>query len=857
MNDFVTITVDDMRTAVLRRVKLDDVEADVRRRMKLPVFNKTASSSLFYLQQCNTELGGLVAGWMQGRHPEAVEAEKPAEVVAVPFTPSGIDVPLYLRTLMKKGIPPLIAVDASSAEIGAALHYGCSLLYGLKLAVRVGLIEQGQVCGEFLFRPGDFLPELAVFCFWKGISLVPLAAPPRLVASEYQFNYNRMLEEAHRYFVEEEPASGLPEELEQRALQIMQPVFGSGMQLRMEREDLITQTCYTVSRLYDLARFVVARKSGPGPIPVLYKMQHVLDFGALQKTFWRSGAAVDELYSHLDPQPTGAYAMRPSEDEDALSGAPARSAHGDRAARAIDRWLEARRTALLDLGEVDRLAAEIALALRRHPAVERSPGVRATLATREIAQGFGLMHGSVSRQSLARAAWLGFSHRFKICQAGEEGPGDILKSILARVVFGMPLYPLQEESKSEKRRPMTPEEIKDALAGLSETALRELEPGEALPLDDPRFAEEAMQHPMVQQAMKDALESGQFEDMQQGYQDMLGELEDRDYVEQLDSSSMTLSEDARRQVSDSMQERMSRGEVTPEDVAEALQNTASLPCSPGIEESERMQLAPGEESELLAEMMDFQHQAKSETTSLEDLYIHYTLDEKKGIEVSDKKLDYEKLKVMVHELEKKGLVETTATKKGFSVSHRSLTRLLEGLVRRQETQVLERRAFRREHEPDKTEVRRYRRGDVFSDISLRHSIRRIIRKGKGLKDINYTDLRAFEKKPSNQLDIAVCVDISASMKESGKLRYAKIAVAELARAAVDKHDRLGIVAFSNLGEEVVSLSDRITPLLDATMTLRAHQFTNIGNGLACARKMLLNDRRGNPKYIILITDGSP
>ncbi|MCP4716783.1 MAG: VWA domain-containing protein [Deltaproteobacteria bacterium] len=41
------------------------------------------------------------------------------------------------------------------------------------------------------------------------------------------------------------------------------------------------------------------------------------------------------------------------------------------------------------------------------------------------------------------------------------------------------------------------------------------------------------------------------------------------------------------------------------------------------------------------------------------------------------------------------------------------------------------------------------------------------------------------------------------------------------------------------------------------MTLRAHQFTNIGNGLACARKMLLNDRRGNPKYIILITDGSP
>ena len=41
------------------------------------------------------------------------------------------------------------------------------------------------------------------------------------------------------------------------------------------------------------------------------------------------------------------------------------------------------------------------------------------------------------------------------------------------------------------------------------------------------------------------------------------------------------------------------------------------------------------------------------------------------------------------------------------------------------------------------------------------------------------------------------------------------------------------------------------------MTLRAEQYTNIGNGLKCARQMLLKDKKSNPKYIILITDGQP
>ena len=41
------------------------------------------------------------------------------------------------------------------------------------------------------------------------------------------------------------------------------------------------------------------------------------------------------------------------------------------------------------------------------------------------------------------------------------------------------------------------------------------------------------------------------------------------------------------------------------------------------------------------------------------------------------------------------------------------------------------------------------------------------------------------------------------------------------------------------------------------MTMKAEQYTNIGNGLICARRILLKEKNSNPKYIVLITDGQP
>jgi Mg-chelatase subunit ChlD len=853
----IDITREDLRSALWRGVRLADVEKAMLHKLKGPLPGETAASPLYLLRRLNPDLASFVSRWLEGTCDEMVSRTAHIKDLAfIPYPSRGINVKAYLAPIIKKLKPQAIAVDASPAAAGAALHYGFSLLSALKIPARVGLCANDACYEENFFQPGDFLPELAAHCFRTKLPLVPLAARTRLIPSQYQKTYDELLYSADRVFSEQARAGGSEQALGKKAAGIMNSVFSTGLDLNLERETVINEACYAVSRLLDLCRFGGFEKTKQGAVLVLYALPHALDLPALARTFLDKKAIYSEIYKFPEPQEQGSLRMAALDACGMTGGEHDLPDLPREMEKALDELLQKRMHEELSPEEVDRLASAIAAATRRHPLIARAGGVRGTLATREIAQGYGLLRGRVTRRTLAEAAFVALCHRNHVSPGEDVSIEEILKSIISRTLYNIPLFPEAQEHAPGPSRPLTPEEIARALMGLTDAAVRQLGPGEGLPLDNPGFGEEAMNHPLVQQALKDAMEKGLLNNMQQSYQDLLKELEDRGYLDMAGSADMTISADGQKHLKKSLEEMLATGEITPEDLARYLNNAKGMPKPPGAK-GEKISIPPKALGEMLAELMDFQHQGRSQTSSLEDLYVHYTLSEKKGLEVSKQKIDYEKLKILIHDLEKKGMVALGEGGKRFTLSSLALGKLLEKLVKRQQSQSLERRAFKQEMEIDKSDVRRFRTGDVFRHISMRHSLRRIMRKGKAIDEINRSDLRSFEKKPSQRLDVAICVDVSASMKDHAKLRYAKMAIAELAKAALAKQDRVGIVSFSNLGQVVVPLTDRMQPILEATMTMKAEQYTNIGNGLICARRILLKEKNSNPKYIVLITDGQP
>ena len=858
MHRLITINPEDLQQALLKGANLDAVAARLRQSLKIPAASKTEGLSvLTHLQQAPL-LHALADGWLQGiPGPLTGRAVKRPAFHLLPFCPQE-NAQRYLRPLLKNLRPSVIALDASAFETAAALQYACSLYFALGIAGRSVLNDrQGNPVAEVHMEPDDFLPSIALHCYQHNIPLVPLGTPQHVVVSEHQHAYSTMLRSLGREFSAQAGACRSPEALQKLADSLMGSLFTSGLQMKMERENCITRSCALAGRAYELLQATASDKTLSGPVLVLHHIETSLDLPALITTFLQEPAALSELSCAPEPQPDGTLArIAPADVPDGAAAAAPLSPAAHKALLAV---ILERMAETVELQEADRLIADMAKALRRHPRVERSPGVRATLSAREIAQAFALLRGSISRATLAQAAAIAFTHRTGLAQ----GPGpeweEIFKSLVSRILYGISLEPRTDVTGRQPLRALTRDELQQALDGLMDAGVRQLDPDEALPLDNPEFAKEVMNHPLVQQALKDAAPQDAEGNADELYEDMMQQMAERGLLEETGSGGMTLSADGQDQYQAGLENAHSRGDISAEEMADALSKAASMP-QPGGAKGEHLPLpmSAGEQAEMLAELMDFQHQGRSESSSVEDLYIHYTIDENKGIPVSKDKVDYEKLKVILHQLEEQGSLQLSSEGPlRFTLTHRALDGLLEGLVRRRDSRMLEQRAFKREHETDKSEIRRYRRGDVFRDISLRHTIRRIMRKGKAVEDINYTDLRAFEKRPSNQLDIAVCVDISASMKEGGKLRYAKMAVAELCRAAIEKHDRVGVVAFSNLGDVMVPLTDKLTPLLEATMHMRSKQFTNIGNGLSTARRMLQKNRKENPKYIILITDGEP
>jgi Mg-chelatase subunit ChlD len=848
----MSITLDDIRQILLSQGDVSILHKILKKTFKNPPLAEIDTTPTALLKPLSPQLADVVEGWMAGKTPS--KKSKPKIKIHIrPVIPYGRNVSKFIENSIAKLKPDVVALDTPPVTgLGAGNFYAFSFynMVGLPLPIK-SLSSEGTLLNKSTFFSGSLLETTIIKCYLERIPLVPIGIPARRAPSRTEQIFNQFLENIYKDFDQALSKPHADQDIQEQALKLINHIWNTSPSIKEEREYLIDECCYLASRITELCQLV---KKG-SCILIFLDIKHLGDLEPLLKTLNKGNDFWEEFYQ--PPLRIGIHPHYQASEEKidhlweyARARGPSNTLCQKLFQKNFQKWATKISQEPLTSSSADQFITHILDITRNHPEIERGASVRGSLALREVAQGYAHLENGLNRSALFQASLATLPHRIRMKPDSKIEPLSIIKEISKEALYELNYYPEERREKKTKSSPLTRDNLKQALEGLTDVALKHEQ--KSFSSQDWSLAQEMMKHPLVQEALNNA---NYPVENQEALRQLLEELEKRELLQHLTPENYALTKKGEEDLIERLKQRLERGEINPDQLKEMSNQIKGLPTSSsGIP----MKLSKEKMSQFLAELMDAQHQGRSSKTSLEDIYVHYTLGEKKGVKTDPEKLDYQKLQIMIHQLEEKGLLKVSGTQmKHYTLTSRALSRLLEELIPKSSSSSLTKHAFRKEHEIEKAEVRRYKKGDVYRDISIRHTLKEMIKQGKTLKDIGQKEFRAFEKKPVAQLDIVLCVDVSASMKEQSKLRYAKLALAGLAKAALDKQDRVGIVAFSNVGNVIAPLTDDYRAIMNSVIRLRADQYTNIGNGLLHARNMLLRDKSGNKKHIILISDGQP
>jgi Mg-chelatase subunit ChlD len=266
-------------------------------------------------------------------------------------------------------------------------------------------------------------------------------------------------------------------------------------------------------------------------------------------------------------------------------------------------------------------------------------------------------------------------------------------------------------------------------------------------------------------------------------------------------------------------------------------------------------------ADTVMEMMDARDNIWNDDVSLELMNVYYRVKEnREGAELTPPKRNYYALKRLIDDMEKREILKATE-KSGFMLTSKAVTVLLQYLIHKDAGggDFKDTRGSGKVLSCERNQIRRYSSGDIYRDISVRHTLKGLAQHRKPLSEIRESDLRVYLKESRKpQSDIIVCLDTSGSMGFHHKMLYGRLVSASLVQSALEEGDNIGLVAFNNYGQVTASLTgnDRDS-LLDLIASLRVRGNTNIGDGLACSTRLLFENHNNNLKNIVLITDGQP
>jgi len=426
------------------------------------------------------------------------------------------------------------------------------------------------------------------------------------------------------------------------------------------------------------------------------------------------------------------------------------------------------------------------------------------------------------------------------------------------LTYGIRFADATSKASSNEDEVSSREEQKKAIRALAELSDK-LDPREAkkgrVP-SDARMADEAAQHPDLKEAME-KLSRGQ-RNQQDALREFYDKLEQDDLLERKSEDDYYLTKKALELLREELEERLLKGEITEEEYQEQMARLQGMSASLS---QGRQEMSQREMAQTIYEFWDAQDRQWAKELTFERMHVYYHIKSTcERQELNQPKKNYYGLKVLIKDMEEQGLLEKSSAGKGFSLTREALALMLDTLLpwSRGGARSRNRMAYGRKRANDfKVDIRPFQMGDFSRDLSMRHTVREIVRQKKTVYEVTRRDFRVYVKRPRLQTDVVLCLDSSGSMGWGSKLLLARIVSGGLARAAVENNDKVGIVTFDDFGRAIMPLTEAVEPIMDYIARLNAGRNTNIGDGIRCAVQLLLREPSWNHKHIILITDGLP
>jgi Mg-chelatase subunit ChlD len=610
------------------------------------------------------------------------------------------------------------------------------------------------------------------------------------------------------------------------------PLLPVGRPLGPHRNTPLEDARYIASRAVDAARYSAAlgRKVRLLIIVDPERYEAVQQFNA---SFRHD--SVHDLYSALQADLESGQSFMVGECVDIPSGdgeeTRSPTAAQERFRFEFERSVEALSISPLTTSQAASFVTEITGRTRRHRDIARGASVRGSIAFDELVGGLSNLHGGLTPQTIMKAALIALPPRISPKHGGNATAliSDIAKEVLFRLSFSA------EEATTFQA---IPESLPaDNIMSTADDAKRAPRPRD-MEADVPEsFA-------VVPDIPRDNRNTGRPREL-----DLPPNARQNEYA--------AIKKAVMRLIGD-LDEQLRAGRITPD---EYERHKAGLMARLEKAASAQLSMSNRELASTIIEMMDAQDGQWNTEVSLNRMRVYYHVKGTcEGLDVNPLKQDYHALKWLLDDLQQQSVLSSTGDVAEFTITGLALDSLLQYLMgpdaprnstpstSASGTEFTNYRA---------QEVRRYSPGDTFRDLSVRHSLREIARKQKGLSDVATMDLRVFLKERHKpQVDVVFCIDVSGSMGFRQKLVYARLVAAGLVEAAFHEGNRAGVVAFNDYGQTRVPLTGRDKDsLFNGIAGLTPRGNTNIGDGISSARDLLLHDRSRNRKQIVLISDG--